>query len=43
MKGYGWVAYDPRNGGKEIIHDNNNRIDLEINLVKVPGGKNGMH
>ncbi|EPS41090.1 hypothetical protein H072_5018 [Dactylellina haptotyla CBS 200.50] len=41
MKGYGWVEYDVRTGGKQVIHDQANNIDLEIDLVKVPGGKNG--
>ncbi|KAF3935667.1 hypothetical protein ABW19_dt0206655 [Dactylella cylindrospora] len=41
MKGYGWVEYDVRSGGKEVIHDEGNKIDIEINLVKVPGGING--
>ncbi|KAF3920501.1 hypothetical protein ABW20_dc0107870 [Dactylellina cionopaga] len=41
MKGYGWVEYDVRTGGKQVIHDEGNKIDIEINLVKIPGGKNG--
>ncbi|KAK6541770.1 Processing alpha glucosidase I [Orbilia ellipsospora] len=41
MKGYGWVEYDVRTGGKQVIHDQGNKLDIEINLVKVPGGKNG--
>ncbi|EWC48297.1 hypothetical protein DRE_02401 [Drechslerella stenobrocha 248] len=41
MKGYGWVEYDPRSGGKQVIHDQGNKLDIQIDLVKVPGGKNG--
>ncbi|KAF3173773.1 Processing alpha glucosidase I [Orbilia oligospora] len=41
MKGYGWVEYDVRTGGKQVIHDQANFIDIEIELVKVPGGRNG--
>ncbi|KAK6511523.1 Processing alpha glucosidase I [Arthrobotrys musiformis] len=41
MKGYGWVEYDVRTGGKQVIHDQANFVDIEIELVKVPGGRNG--
>ncbi|KAK6349811.1 Processing alpha glucosidase I [Orbilia brochopaga] len=41
MKGYGWVEYDARTGGKQVIHDQGNKLDIEIDLVKVPGARNG--
>lgn len=41
MAGYGWEEYDTRHGGREVIHDAGNQIDLTIDFVKVPGGANG--
>ncbi|EXJ91346.1 mannosyl-oligosaccharide glucosidase [Capronia coronata CBS 617.96] len=41
MAGYGWEEYDARNGGREVIHDTGNKIDLTIDFVKVPGGQHG--
>lgn len=41
MAGYGWEEYDARNGGREVIHDSGNQIDLTIDFVKVPGGNHG--
>jgi mannosyl-oligosaccharide glucosidase len=41
MQGYGWEEYDARNGGRQVIHDTGNKIDLTIDFVKVPGGKHG--
>ncbi|KAI1622969.1 mannosyl-oligosaccharide glucosidase [Exophiala viscosa] len=41
MAGYGWEEYDARNGGRQVIHDTGNKIDLTIDFVKVPGGQNG--
>ncbi len=41
MAGYGWEEYDARNGGRQVIHDTGNKIDLIIDFVKVPGGQNG--
>lgn len=41
MDGYGWEEYDARNGGRQVIHDNGNRIDLTIDFVKMPGANGG--
>lgn len=41
MSGYGWEEYDARNGGRQVIHDTGNKIDLTIEFVKFPGGQNG--
>lgn len=41
MDGYGWTEYDPRTGGREIIRDKGNNIDITIDFVKVPGGEHG--
>lgn len=41
MAGYGWEEYDARHGGRQVIHDAGNKIDLTIDFVKLPGGTNG--
>ena len=41
MVGYGWDAYDARNGGTQTFHDNGNDIDLVTSFVKIPGGEHG--
>jgi mannosyl-oligosaccharide glucosidase len=41
MAGYGWEEYDIRNGGRQVIHDAGNNLDLTIDFVKVPGGSHG--
>lgn len=41
MAGYGWEEYDIRNGGRQVIHDAGNNLDLKIDFVKVPGGSHG--
>lgn len=41
MAGYGWDEYDIRKGGKQIIHDAGNTLDLTIDFIKVPGGQHG--
>lgn len=41
MAGYGWEEYDARQGGREVIHDAGNKIDLTIDFVKRPGGSHG--
>ena len=41
MAGYGWEEYDARQGGREVIHDAGNNLDLTIDFVKVPGGSHG--
>ena len=35
MAGYGWTAYDPREGGIQAINDTENRIDITTHFVKV--------
>lgn len=41
MAGYGWEEYDTRKGGRQVIHDAGNKIDLTVDFVKIPGGSNG--
>ena len=41
MAGYGWEEYDIRNGGRQVVHDAGNNLDLTIEFVKVPGGSHG--
>jgi len=41
MAGYGWEEYDVRTGGKQVIHDRGNHIDLTTEFVKVEGGDSG--
>ena len=41
MAGYGWEEYDARQGGRQIIHDSGNNIDLTTEFVKFPGGDHG--
>ena len=35
MDGYGWDRYDPRTGGVQTIHDNDNDIDITTSFVKI--------
>lgn len=42
MAGYGWEEYDVRTGGKQVIRDQGNHIDITTEFVKVEGGENGM-
>lgn len=41
MVGYGWEEYDVRDGGRQIIHDAGNNLDLTTEFVKIPGGNHG--
>lgn len=41
MAGYGWEEYDARQGGRQVIHDTENHIDITTEFVKIPGGKHG--
>lgn len=41
MHGYGWDEYDVRHGGRQIIHDAENAIDITTEFVKIPGGQHG--
>ncbi|KAI9674249.1 MAG: Processing alpha glucosidase I [Trizodia sp. TS-e1964] len=41
MAGYGWDEYDVRTGGKQVVHDSGNNMDVETDFVKVPGGNHG--
>lgn len=43
MAGYGWEEYDVRQGGRQIIHDAGNGVDMTIDFVKIPGGHHGGH
>lgn len=41
MAGYGWEEYDARTGGRQTIHDTENKIDITTEFVKIPGGEYG--
>lgn len=41
MKGYGWDEYDSRTGGRQVIHDAGNLLDLTTEFVRIPGGEHG--
>jgi mannosyl-oligosaccharide glucosidase len=38
---YGWIAYDPRAGGVQVIKDGKNNLELTTEFLMIPGGKNG--
>ena len=42
MAGYGWEEYDVRTGGKQVIRDKENKVDITTEFVKVGGGDNGL-
>jgi mannosyl-oligosaccharide glucosidase len=39
MGGFGWETYDPRAGGKQLIHDKGNQIDIATEFVKTADGQ----
>ncbi len=39
MAGYGWTAYDVREGGKQSVNDTGNRLDLITEFAKVSDGE----
>lgn len=41
MAGYGWEEYDIRYGGRQIIHDAGNTLDMTIDFVKTPSSSKG--
>lgn len=41
MAGYGWDEYDARSGGKQVIHDDENKLDINTQFAKIPGGQHG--
>jgi mannosyl-oligosaccharide glucosidase len=41
MAGYGWDEYDVRTGGRQIVRDKGNTLDMVTEFIKVPGGSNG--
>lgn len=41
MAGYGWTAYDARNGGMQIVNDTGNKLDLITHFVKAPDQERG--
>ena len=43
LEGYGWEEYDVRLGGRQVIRDKGNKIDVEIEWRKVEGGEHGGH
>lgn len=42
LDGYGWEQYDIRTGGKQVVRDKGNKIDLTMEWRKVEGGNHGM-
>ncbi|KAK9463984.1 glycoside hydrolase [Lipomyces oligophaga] len=34
IDGYGWQKYDPRLGGRQVIHDTENKVDLTVEFAK---------
>ncbi|KAF8471981.1 glycoside hydrolase [Kalaharituber pfeilii] len=43
LDGYGWEEYDVRKGGRQVVKDKGNKIDLEMEWRKVKGGQHGGH
>lgn len=43
IQGYDWNDFDLRKGGKQIIRDEGNKIDLSTEFIKVEGGEHGGH
>ena len=41
MAGYGWEEYDVRDGGRQTIYDDGNKVDITTEFVKFPGGRHG--
>jgi mannosyl-oligosaccharide glucosidase len=41
MVGYGWEEYDVRTGGKQVMYDKGNMIDISTEFVKVSSGNHG--
>lgn len=41
IHGYGWEEYDAREGGRQVIHDEGNKLDLETRFVKWNKGDYG--
>ena len=39
MAGYGWTMYDTRVGGAQMIHDEDNFLDLKTEFVKTADGE----
>ena len=42
LESYGWEEYDARIGGRQVVRDRGNQIDLEMEWRKVEGGSHGM-
>lgn len=41
MASYGWIEYDGRLGGKQVVSDRGMAMKIETEFIKVPG-QNGM-
>ncbi|KAK9455596.1 glycoside hydrolase [Dipodascopsis uninucleata] len=41
MDGYGWTEFDPRVGGRQVMHDVANKVDIYTELVKNPSWASG--
>ncbi len=41
LSGYTWTAYDPKEGGVQVIKDPLNNVQITTEYLKVPGGENG--
>lgn len=43
LDGYGWEEYDVRTGGRQVVRDRGNGVDLQMEWRKVEGGSEGGH
>lgn len=41
MRGYGWDEYDIRLGGRQVMRDVGNKVEVVTEFVKVEGGEHG--
>ena len=41
LASYGWTEFDAREGGVQVLKDNDNNLKLTTEFLKVPGGMHG--
>ncbi|KAI0033259.1 glycoside hydrolase [Vararia minispora EC-137] len=41
LDSYTWISFDAREGGTQVLKDGYNNVELNTELLKVPGGGNG--
>ncbi|BFZ62363.1 Processing alpha glucosidase I [Saitoella coloradoensis] len=41
VRGFGWVEYDARSGGRQVINDVGMNVKIETEFVKIEGGDKG--